>query len=90
MVEFAFEGTVITDADDRRAESSDLSVELVRETCDWLTEPVVEWLAGTVPHAVEAEFDRFIQAGDLAQTVARLEKIQSASDEAGGFLGMYL
>jgi hypothetical protein len=65
-------------------------VEIVRETCDWLTEPVVQWFNETVPHAVLAEFDRYIEAGDLAQTKLRLEKIRAESDESGGFLGMYL
>ena len=36
------------------------------------------------------EFDRYIAAGDLAQTVQRIEAIQARSDAAGGYLGMYL
>ena len=40
--------------------------------------------------AVAVEFDRFIKAGDLAKAKQRIEQIQSASDDAGGFLGMYL
>ena len=40
--------------------------------------------------AVEIEFDRYIAAGDLAQTVERIAKLQTASDERGGFVGMYL
>jgi hypothetical protein len=64
--------------------------ELVRETCDWLTEPVVHWFAETVPVAVRAEFDRYIGAGDLKQTIERLQRLQSESDAHGGFVGMYL
>jgi hypothetical protein len=39
---------------------------------------------------VVVEFDRYIQAGDLEQTKRRVEQIQAASDDAGGFVGMYL
>ena len=90
MVEFRFEGTVLTDPQDRAAIGADLEVELHRETCDWLTEPVVSWFRETVKRAVLAEFDRYIAAGDLAKTVARLEQIRSQSDAHGGFLGMGL
>ncbi len=65
MLEFRFTGTVLTDASDLKTKSADLAVELVRETCDWLTQPIVDWFADTVTHAVKAEFDLYIQAGDL-------------------------
>jgi hypothetical protein len=90
QLEFAFEGVVITDAEDSRTQGCDLAVRLQRETCDWLIEPVVRWFEETVSHAVATEFDRYIEAGDLEQAKARVEQIQSSSDEAGGFLGMYL
>lgn len=89
-IEFAFQGTVMTDEEDRRAVGSDLEVSIVRETCDWLTQPAVEWLQLTVKHAVEAEFDRYIAAGDLSRALDRLAKDQAASDAAGGFVGMNL
>jgi hypothetical protein len=89
-IEFRFEGTVLTDETDRKSASCALQVELLRETCDWLTEPVVHWFAETVPIAVCAEFDRYIGAGDLQQTIERIERMQSESDEHGGFVGMYL
>jgi hypothetical protein len=88
LLEFRFEGTVHTDPDDRRTVLADLEVTLVRETCDWLTEPVVAWFGETVSKAVVAEFDRYIAAGDLAQTVKRIAAIQAKADQAGGFLGM--
>ena len=90
MLQFAFEGTVFTDAADQKTVRSDLTVELIRETCDWLTEPIVDWLNKSVPYAVQVEFDRYIAAGDLGKAVERIEKIRAASDESGGFLGMYL
>jgi hypothetical protein len=90
MIQFGFHGTVFTDAADLKTEGCDLEVALLRETCEWLSEPIVQWFAETVRHAVAAEFDRYIRAGDLQQTRDRIEKIQSASDAADGFVGMYL
>jgi hypothetical protein len=90
MVEFAIEGTVLTDETDTRTVGSDLMISLERETCDWLTQPAVEWLTFSVKRAVEVEFDRYIAAGDLSRAVARLEQEQQRLDEAGGYLGMNL
>ena len=90
MIQYRFEGTVLTDATDQKTLRCDVEVELVRETCDWLTAPVSAWLAETVTKAVEIEFDRYIAAGDLAQTIERIARLQAASDERGGFVGMYL
>lgn len=89
-IEFGFEGTVMTDTGDQKTQGSDLAIELVRETCDWLTAPASKWLATCVSRAVEAEFDRYIAAGDLEQTVKRIQKLQAECDERGGFVGMYL
>ena len=90
MVEYAFDGTVLTDSADLHTQSCDLQVTLVRETCSWLNQPIVDWLTASVQRAVQLEFDRYIQAGDLRAVQQRLERIQQASDEAGGFVGMYL
>jgi hypothetical protein len=90
LLEFRFEGVALTDSTDERTDTCDLQVDLVRETCDWLTEPAVAWFAETVPHSLRVEFDRYIEAGDLQQAKERIEKIQAASDDAGGFVGMYL
>jgi hypothetical protein len=89
-IEFRFEGTVFTDANDLNTVRSDLHVELVRETVDWLTEPVVHWFHESVSRAVVVEFNRFIANGDLAQTIDRLKKLESQVDESGGYVGMYL
>lgn len=90
MLEFKFEGTMFTTADDRKPERTSLQVELVRETCDWLREPIVEWFRDTVSKAVLVEFDRFIEAGDLEKAKQRMEQLRSRADESGGYLGMYL
>jgi hypothetical protein len=90
MIQYDFEGTVLTDERDQKTVRCDLRVDLIRETCDWLTQPVARWFAETVSKAVEVEFDRYIAAGDLAQTVARIRQLQAQSDAQGGFVGMYL
>ncbi len=90
MIEFRFEGTVLTDEQDCRAVRSDLQATLGGETCDWLTEPVVAWFRETVSRAVLAEFDRYIAAGDLKRTIDRMAQLQAQSDSLGGFLGMGL
>ena len=48
MIQFRFEGTAQTDEADRKTLRCDLEVELIRETCDWLTQPVTAWLTETV------------------------------------------
>ena len=89
-VRFRLEGTVFTDDSDLKTTGSDLAIVLNVETCDWLTQPAVEWLAVSAKHAVEAEFDRYIAAGDLAKARERLAREQAMIDEAGGLLGMNL
>ena len=90
MLQFSFEGTVLTDPTDQQTIYADLQTRLERETCDWLTEPVVAWFKDTVPRAVMAEFDRYIAAGDLEQTKKRIQQLQAKSDEMGGYVGMGL
>ena len=89
-INFRFEGTVLTDPDDLKAKDCQLDVRLASETCDWLNEPVLDWFRTSVPKAVLSEFNRYIAAGDLQKTRDRIEKLQSESDDAGGFVGMYL
>lgn len=90
MVRFAVEGVMLTDVDDQKTRGCDLSIALDRETCGWLTEPAVEFLAQSVKQAMTVEFDRYIQAGDLEKTRQRIEQLQAESDASGGFIGMYL
>ena len=90
VLEFGFEGTVLTDTEDLKTLHCDLEVQLVREACDWLVAPVVDWFADSVREAVKIEFDRFIAAGDLDKTIQRLERLRAQTDAGGGFLGMGL
>lgn len=89
-VEFRFEGTVLTDASDLATQTADLEVELIRETCDWLTAPVVAWFAQSVSEAVKVEFDRYIEAGDLTRAKERAARMQAEMEKSGGYVGMYL
>lgn len=90
LIEFGFQGTALTNSDDSKTRQCHLDVELVGETCDWLTSTIVDWFRDTVPRSVAVEFDRYIDAGDLELAKQRIEKIQEASDDADGFVGMYL
>jgi hypothetical protein len=90
QIAFRFTGVVLTDTQDQRTVSSELNVELEQETCDWLEQDAVPWLAKTVVRAVEIEFDRYIHAGDLARTQQRLDELEQQAQSTGGYLGMYL
>lgn len=89
-LEFEFEGTVLTNQSDLETISADLQVELARETCDWITEPVVDWFKQTVQKAVVVEFDRYIAQGSRDKAVQRIERLQQQMEEGGGYIGMYL
>ena len=90
MIEFRFEGTALTGPSDLKTERCDLAIELVRESCDWLTAPIVKWFEESVSHAVALEFDRYIEAGDLQKAKDRIAKVQAEMEQKGGYVGMYL
>ena len=90
LLEFHFEGTLITDATDTHAIRSDLLIQLNREHCEWLNATMLSWWFETVHKAVEQEFNRFIAAGDLTKTRQRLEQLENTLNEGEGYLGMYL
>ena len=86
QVRFRVEGTVLTDHSDIRTRSVDLDLRLHSETCGWLNAPTVEFLAASARQAIVVEFDRYIAAGDLSQTKARVRAIENQAD----FQAMYL
>ena len=90
MIQFRFEGTALTDSTDLKTQRCDLEVELIRETCDWLTAPIVKWFEQSVSHAVAIEFDRYIAAGDLQAAKDRIARLQAETEQKGGYVGMYL
>ncbi|MEO1618720.1 MAG: hypothetical protein AAFV88_22915 [Planctomycetota bacterium] len=89
-ITFSFEGTALTDSRDQKTRSVDLEVTLVRETCGWLSQPIVDFFAETVQHAILVEFDRYIAAGDLSKTEQRLKRLDEQNELTDGFVGMYL
>jgi hypothetical protein len=89
MLRFTFEGTVLTDRSDVKAERADLAVELAGETCGGVPAEVVAWFRTAVERAVVVEFDRFIAAGRLAERVGQLGQVDQLSDVAD-FAGMNL
>lgn len=89
-VKFEVEGTLFTNQEDKAAVSTHFQVQLEKETCDWLNQGIVSWLAESVPRAIRVEFNRYIAAGDLAKTRERMESIEQSVEESRGFVGMYL
>jgi hypothetical protein len=87
MLRFSFDGTLLTDRSDCKADRAELAVELVAETCGTVPPDVLAWLRGVVQRAVLIEFDHFIAAGQLAEQKTRLGKVDSIADLAG-FAGM--
>jgi hypothetical protein len=83
MVRFSFDGTVVTDRSDCKADRADLAVELTAETCGGLPADVLAWFRRVVNAAVLIEFDHFIAAGSLARRVDQLGKVDSLTDVAG-------
>ena len=90
QLRFGFDGTVLTGADDQTCRDADLDIKLAGETCEWLTQSVVDWFLQTVPITVATEFDRYIAVGDLQQTKERLATLDKIDESSQGFLGMHL
>lgn len=89
-LEFRFEGVVLTDSTDTKVSGVDLEVTLLRETCDWLSTPIVEWFHECVRKSVAVEFELYAAAGDLSKTEERLRKLAEETESSGGYLGMGL
>ena len=90
MLSFSFEGTALTDTDDRLAVYLDLQVQLGPETCDWLAAPIVDWFRETVRQAVQVEFQRYLSATDSDRTCQRQRLIESVMIRHQGFVGLGL
>jgi hypothetical protein len=87
MLRFSFDGTIITDRSDGAAERADLVVALTAETCGPLPPAVLEWFRHVVQRSVLIEFNHFIAAGQLADRVSQLGKVDSIAD-VGDFTAM--
>jgi hypothetical protein len=80
MLRFSFDGTVLTDRSDCRADRADLDIQVTAQTCDALAPEVLAWFHRTVERAVLVEFDRFISAGHLAARIDELGEVEDLAD----------
>ena len=87
---FGFDGTVLTDDTDCRTSGVCLAIQLLENTCDWLTADVLRWFRETVNRAVTVEFDRYVASGDLQRTQARILRLEADVLLGGGFVAMGL
>jgi hypothetical protein len=87
-ITFSFEGTVLTDSEDRKTVHADLEIKLQTDTSDWLTGSAVAWFRETVARAVMIEFDRYIRASDLSKTAQRLHYLEWESNAVGAYVGV--
>ena len=89
VLRFSFEGIVLTDRSDCKAERSELETRLISETCGGVPPAALEWLRGVVERTVLVEFDRFISEGQLAARMTDLGQVENAGSVCG-FAGMGL
>ena len=85
---FAFEGTALTDAQDRNAVDLHLQVTLEHEACDWLVAPVLSWFHETVRHAVLVDFQRYLEATESEKRSRRQRWIELEMVGQAGFVGV--
>jgi hypothetical protein len=87
MLRFSFDGVLMTDRSDGKADRAELAVMLTSETCGAMSSEVLAWFTRVVERAVLIEFDHFIAAGHLAERVEGLGQVASINDITG-FAGM--
>lgn len=88
-IRFVFEATVKTDAKDEHPVDIDLACRLAESDVELPTSTaVLEFFRGAVRRAVLAEFQLFIDAGNLKRALAQREHILREWDRNRGFIGM--
>ena len=87
MLRFSFDGTLVTDRSDCKADQADLDIVLTAETCGGVPPAAMDWLRGIVRRAVLIEFDRFIFDGQLAARKDELGSVDSIAT-IGDFAGL--
>jgi len=87
MLRFSFDGTLVTDRSDYKADRADLDIVLTAETCGGVPPAAMDWLRETVRRAVLIEFDRFIADGQLAARKSELGSVDSIAN-VDDFAGM--
>jgi len=89
MLRFSFDGVVLTDRSDRRANRAELTIELQAATCPPPPPEVLAWWRLVVERAVLIEFDHFIAAGSRDRRVSELSQVESLAD-LHDFAGLHL
>lgn len=84
---FAVEGTVWTDAADRKTQRVDLACEAAASDFGPLEPAVGEFFRRAVERAFVVEFDRYIESGDLERTVRHAKAAMLQSEQRGGYVG---
>ncbi|MCI0334140.1 MAG: hypothetical protein L0228_13055 [Planctomycetes bacterium] len=87
MLRFSFDGVLVTDRSDCRADRAELAIKLTSETCGPMSPEVLAWFGRVVERAVLIEFNHFIAAGRLAERVEDLGQVASIADVTD-FAGM--
>jgi len=87
---FAFEGTVLTNADDSRTQFCQLYVDLKEAACDWLTPPGLDWFRESVARAVAVEFDRYIAATGTTPSQRPRVAVMEGCETFGAYMAIGL
>ena len=88
FVRFVFEATVKTDEKDQRPIDIDLACRLAESDFERICPEVQDFFREAVRRAVLAEFQLFIDAGNLKRALAQREHILRGWDRTRGFIGM--
>jgi hypothetical protein len=88
FVRYLFEATVRTDETDSKPTEIDLLCRLAESDFDRIGPEVNDFFRHAVERAVLAEFQRFIDAGNLKRALAQQEHILREWDRNRGFVGM--
>ena len=89
MLRFSFEGTVLTDRSDAKADRADLASRARSETCGGVPAVGVDWFCGAVERAV---LDRIRPLHCRRAPQARVDELERLTHLAdlSGFAGMNL
>ena len=88
FLRFVFEATVKTDEKDERPIDIDIVSRLVESDFEKLSSEVLDFFRAATRRAVLAEFQLFIDAGNLKRALAQREHILREWDRNRGFVGM--
>ena len=87
-VKFRFEGTIWTNTEDRKTARLEITTEFLHSDFGPLDPAVQSFFDQAIHRAVTAEFDRYIEAGELEKTVQQAKEAILQADQTGGYMGM--